>query len=428
MERAIRKDFTPRSARLRHLVIGHSQIKNCWDYKYKEPELELKIDWICVPGGKAQELKELLISEIREAQIPLRISAMIWQNSITTITLSEVKEIVEEIESTLKLHPQHRVALPECQYVPAQADYFEHIAKVNLLLADFNKRHGFNRYSLFKSTMKDTKKGLRVKQDQWSEYQRKTGPGYHIADKTRYTEFIRKFHLNNLESSVQVAWKPSTLDITKVLAVLSPPNKMEDPSKGKRDLRESLTVNKELGISPPTESGRKRPKPTEEVDQESQKRPKMSEKSFVYDEDLTITFENVAVCPKTPTSVIPEGNHGKQTVPEEEQPDDDPKASTSKDKKTGFDMKSWSKWADLGKRKGYLKPVFKLIDKKVKEANEKLLKKLKKKVKKRKHMKRSDRNRKCKKKQGRKDQSSDSSTTSSSSSFDSSTSSDSSDE
>ena len=379
-----------------------------------------------MPGGKAQELKELLISEIREAQIPLRISAMIWQNSITTITLSEVKEIVEEIESTLKLHPQHRVALPECQYVPAQADYFEHIAKVNLLLADFNKRHGFNRYSLFKSTMKDTKKGLRVKQDQWSEYQRKTGPGYHIADKTKYTEFIRKFHLNNLESSVQVAWKPSTLDITKVLAVLSPPNKMEDPSKGKRDLRESLTVNKELGISPPTESGRKRPKPTEEVDQESQKRPKMSEKSFVYDEDLTITFENVAVCPKTPTSVIPEGNHGKQTVPEEEQPDDDPKASTSKDKKTGFDMKSWSKWADLGKRKGYLKPVFKLIDKKVKEANEKLLKKLKKKVKKRKHMKRSDRNRKCK--QGRKDQSSDSSTSSSSSSSDSSTSSDSSDE
>ena len=113
-----------------------------------------------MPGGKAQELKKLLISEIKKAQIPLRISAVIWQNSITTITLSRVKEIIEEIESTLKLHLQHRVALPECQYVPEQADYFEHIAKINLLLADFNQRHGFKRYPLFRSTMTERKKGF----------------------------------------------------------------------------------------------------------------------------------------------------------------------------------------------------------------------------------------------------------------------------
>ena len=116
-----------------------------------------------MPEGKAQKLRKLLISEIRKAQIPLRISAMIWQNSIRTITPFAVKQIIDEIDSTLKLHPQHRVALPECQFVPEQADHFEHIAIINLLLANFNQQHDFNRYLLLK-----------------------TGPGYHIADKTRY--------------------------------------------------------------------------------------------------------------------------------------------------------------------------------------------------------------------------------------------------
>ena len=372
MERLIRKTFTKKDAKLRHLVIGHSQIQTCWDYKHQEPELEFEIDWICMPHGNTQELKELLIAEIRESQIPLRISAMIWQNSITTIKLSEVMEIVKEIESTLKLYPQHKVALPECQFVPAQADYFEHISKVNLLLADFNKRQGFNRYPLFKSTM-DLKKGLHVKQDQWLEYQRKTGPGYQIADKSKYTKFIRKFHLNNLKNPKQVVWKPSTLDITKVLAVVSPPNRMKDPSELKMDLRETLKVSRDLGISPQTETSRVRPRPTLEENQESQvrlpppKRPKMPEEPFVYDEKIEITFKNVAVLPKTSASDISENVPGKQAISETQQSNEVPKASTSEDREEKTDMKSWSKWAEFDNRKGYLKSMLKLMKNKVEE-------------------------------------------------------------
>ena len=377
----IYKSFTLRSD-LRHLVIGHSQIKDCWDYKYQEPELDFKIDWICMPGGKAQELKKLLISEIKKAQIPLRISAVIWQNSITTITLSRVKEIIEEIESTLKLHLQHRVALPECQYVPEQADYFEHIAKINLLLADFNQRHGFKRYPLFRSTMTERKRGsFHVKQNRWLEYQTKTGPGFHIADKTIYTKFIRKFHLNNLENSIEIDWKPSIIDITKDLAVLPPSNKMDNHFENKRDLRK-------------IESNRKRSKPTVENNQESEdipsyaKQPRMSKSPNVYNvQNISITFDNVATCPENSISNILENIQEKQTVQKEKQLDNKLKASNSNDNKKKYDMENWSKWADLGDEKGYFKPIFKLINIRVEKAKEKLFKKLKKENKKRMYIK-----------------------------------------
>ena len=334
-----------------------------------------------MPGGKAQELKKLLISEVNKTQIPLRISAVIWQNSITTITLSRVKEIIEEIESTLKLHLQHRVALPECQYVPEQADYFEHIAKINLLLADFNQRQGFNRYPLFKSTMTKNKKGFHVKQNQWLEYQTKTGPGYHIADKTIYTKFIRKFHLNNLENSIGMDWKPSTIDITKDLAVLPPSNKMDNHYENKRNLRK-------------IESNRKRSKPTAEENQESEdipsyaKQPKISKSPKVYNvQNISITVDNIAACPENSISNISENIDEKQTVQKEKQLDNKFKTSNSNDNTKKCDMEDWSKWADLGDEKGYLKPVFKLINIKVEKANKKLFKKLNKEYKKRNYMK-----------------------------------------
>ena len=81
---------------------------------------------------------------------------------------------------------------------------------------------------------------------EWLEFQNKTGPDYYIADKTKYTKFIRKFHLTNLQNAKDVFWTPSLLDITKVMAVISPPDIMLDPSEAQEDLRETLDVNRQL--------------------------------------------------------------------------------------------------------------------------------------------------------------------------------------
>ena len=227
------KDTTPTGAAIRHLVIGHSQILGCWEHVFEEEMLNFDVDWMCLPGAKAYQLIDIVNDEMRESQIPLRISAMVWQNSIVTITLSEVQMLLEKVEDTLRKFPQHRVALPECQYVPAQSDYFQHIAKVNIMLADFNERHGFQRYPLFKTIMKYNKKNrlYRVKQQEWSEFLDKTGPGCTIANKNKYTEFIRKFHLYNLAEAEEVPWQPSVLSPFKIQDVICPQNKMIDPTE-----------------------------------------------------------------------------------------------------------------------------------------------------------------------------------------------------
>ena len=400
---------TPVGAKIRHLVIGHSQIRGCWNYKYDENELNFDMDWICVSGGKARNLLELLKLQMRESQIPLRVSAIIWQNSIPDLSFADVEKMIEEIEVTLDDYPQHKVALPECQFVPAQAQLFEHIAKINLILADFNERQGFNRYPLFRSTMKQTKQALRVKQSDWLEYQNKTGPGYHIANKTKFTKFIRKFHANNLENAAFVQWKPSTLDITKVLAVISPPDKMVDPSKAPEDLREVLRDNKQWDINcqPETRKRPRSPLPEAEelVEQAPPKKPKLSEKPEVNEEEeIKITFQNDRMEHKKKTKASPKVRSSKAT----------PEASGSKETSSS----NLYDWLKEGNSQGYMNDFLKSMEKTMKGN---ILRKLKqkKKDKKRKHVKTSKKHKKGKKK-SRKEESSESSSSSSSSSSDSS--------
>ena len=346
-----------------------------------------------MPGGKVHDLKNLLFHELGNAQIPLRVSAVMWQNSIPSLTLVEVKDIIQEIEVKLNAHPQHKVALPECQFVPAQANHFEHIAKINMMLADFNKRQGFNRYPLFKSTMHQSRKGLTVKQGEWLEYQKKMGPGYHIADKKNFTRFIRMFHLNNLENPKYALWRPSTLDITKVLAVISPPNKMEDPSDTPKDLRETLRVKRQLGLNYYHDLGYTKPKSaqTSLVESYSPKRPRLLEEPIDMEEEIEVTIQNADASLKTSTHNTTEYNTGNKASTSV-------KVSNDENEDPAEDI---LRWYDSGAKKGYTDIMFSAIRTKMR-LEKKRKEKTRKEDKKREDKKKKDKKREDKKKKDKK--------------------------
>lgn len=439
MEKAIHRVYTQTGARIRHLVIGHSQIRGCWDYKFEENELNFDIDWICVPGGKARDLLELIKEQMRESRIPLRISAIIWQNSISDLSFGDVEQMIEEIEATLDIFPQHKVALPECQFVPAQARMFEHIAKINLILADFNERQGFNRYPLFRATMKQSKNGYKVKQAEWSEFQNKTGPGYHIADKTKLTKFIRKFHANNLENAKFVQWRPSTLDISKVMAVISPPDNMINPSDAPEDLREKLrdkeewNKNSQPGTSKgersyvyekeeklidaqineeksqPGTSKRKRSSASEKEEEAEQAPLQKHKPNSDEDEEILVTFQNDRM-------------GIKQTAKKISPVKASSKAFSSKETSNKDGSSSLINWLKEGNDQGYMQEYMRSFEKTIKD---KIVRKLKKKRnKKRRHVKTSRKHKKGKKKSKKEESSGSSSTDSSTDSSDSSSSED----
>ena len=88
MLRMIQKNSTKSGAKIHHLVIGHSKIIGCWDHQYEEVELNFDIDdWIYMPNGKTEELCNILATEFQESKVPLRVSAIIWRNSIQNLSL-----------------------------------------------------------------------------------------------------------------------------------------------------------------------------------------------------------------------------------------------------------------------------------------------------------------------------------------------------
>ena len=396
MLRLIRKNSTKSGAKIRHLVIGHSQIIGCWDYQYEEEELNFDIDWICMPNGKTEELCNVLATEFQESKVPLRVSAIIWQNSIQNLSLLDVKEVVRQIETILSRYPEHRVALPECQFVPAQAAHFEHIAKTNMILAEFNKCQGYNRYPLFRSVMRQ-RKALHVKQEEWTEFQNNTGPGYNIADKKKYTKFIRKFHLNNLENASSEPWTPINIDVTRILAVLSPPNEVIDPSSFERTEDSSHPTFKHKQ-SETVKSPRKRLNAP--YNHESEQSAPKDKRKYETDpkENIHITFRNDKIRVKEVS----------------------PKASTPisvNERNSKTQREELENWIDQGSSKGYIKHLIKTVEKRTKQK----LRKLKEKRTKRKHSKmRKHRSKKKKSKRTKQDESSDVSSSSSSESTSSS--------
>lgn len=339
MSRMININETHAEALKRHLIIGHSQIRGCWNEVFDKEELNFPIDWMCLPGGKAYELMEIVKTEIRDAQIPTRISAIIWQNSVPNLSLEDVQNLLEDVEILLAGYPEHKVAFPECQFVPDQEKHFEHIGRINKLLQDYNQRNGFNRYPLFKSTMKSGG-GLKVDQKRWSEFLKNQGKGYHIDNKHKYTQFIRKFHLHGFRDNKPcVAYEPSQINTDKLpkFCVLTPANKMKVPGDNQHevfDLRQKLS-RKRSGSSEETHS--------------------LGKKLRLEQEEFTTT-------------------DGSPGVPE---PVDDPDSreiltvtiepSDEEDNSAGKDLMDWFK---AGKEQGYFKAMQKIIKEKRKSKKE----------------------------------------------------------
>lgn len=257
MPRIQRIQIANAGASVRHVVIGHSQVRGCWDQEFKEEYLNFPTDWICVSGGKLPELMMMIKEEIRNAHIPLCVTGIIWQNSLPDLPIQSVLNTITELEEFLKEFPEHKVALPECLFVPKYHYLFEHIARVNLILADYNKRHGFSKYSLYKSTLRGGKGKLVVVNEEYTEFLQSEGPGYHIDNKEKYTKFIKKFHFHGFGSTRNDETLPTVLtkELVANMPILIP---VMNPSPGFIvDARDVIKGRRSLESGQEAETSRK---------------------------------------------------------------------------------------------------------------------------------------------------------------------------
>ena len=121
---------TPPNAIIRHLVIGHSQVRHVWDHN---PDNNISIDWISVSGGHSHELAQMIKTEINESAIPLYISGLIWQNDVTTLTIASACAIIQDLEQFMMDYPYCKLALPEVKLY----HFIIHLSPIQLLLIDY---------------------------------------------------------------------------------------------------------------------------------------------------------------------------------------------------------------------------------------------------------------------------------------------------
>ena len=201
----------------RHLVIGHSQVRDKWRVNLPG-DLSFPMDWISYSGAKSGFLKGEIIKTLRNNIEPLRISAIIWQNSIEDTSIEQFAGYIKEIEHALTKYPQHKVGFPTCPMVPQQKDCWEKVGQLNELLREANIRMGNSPYNLHKALMNNKKgKGLRVTQGAWKEYNNNKGLGYHIDEKywEKYVKTIKTFHLTGFKDSKASRRDPAPVDKVK---------------------------------------------------------------------------------------------------------------------------------------------------------------------------------------------------------------------
>lgn len=230
-------------AEFRHLVIGHSQVRNKWNVVLPENELNFPMDWISVSGGKARDLAGEIVYFLQtyQGKQPLRISAVIWQNSVENESLDNLKNIVWDIQEELDQHPEHKVAFPTLHFIPQQESSWEKIGKLNDFLREVNINNGLNPYNMHKSTMRMKKgEGLRVQQSAFEEFKAGTGKGYHIAE-SRYPAYVRvikKYHQTGFRDHEGAKEDHQPRETTEIKFMPTGDVKMQHPRHV--DLRRSL--------------------------------------------------------------------------------------------------------------------------------------------------------------------------------------------
>ena len=204
---------TPADAKIQHLVIGHSQIMDCWKIKMTDDKLKLPMDYICVEGGKLEDLIFYIEESVVNAVVPLRITGIIWQIAIHDISLTRAHAVISYLENFMQDFPDHQLALPTCQFAPELHESFDKIARLNIMLDDYNTRQGFTKYSLHKSTIPSFK----VKPSLWKEFNEGKGLGRTIEDKSKYTSFIQKFHKYGFRKEGQLNQPRATSTLARFL-------------------------------------------------------------------------------------------------------------------------------------------------------------------------------------------------------------------
>ena len=230
-------------ANYRNLVIGHSQVRDKWTVILPEEELNFQMDWISVSGGKATTLGEEIIRILRtyKGDQPLRISAIIWQNSVEETSLEDMKNLVRKIQEELDYHPEHKVAFPTLHFIPQQELSWEKVGHFNDYLREVNIRNGLNPYNLHKSIMKKKKGGgLKVQQVAFDEFQAGTGKGYHIAESKwpEYVRVIKKYHQTGFRDHEGAKYDHNPRATNQIMLMPVSTNKMKNPREV--DLRRSL--------------------------------------------------------------------------------------------------------------------------------------------------------------------------------------------
>lgn len=181
------------SDNMKHIVVGHQGIKDLW---YVLPEDNVQLDWFCWSDASARFLTNKIIKILSSNLNPIRMTAIIWVNSIGIYDLEGLQCCVQDIMETLQKFPQHKVAFPAAPFVPYQQEYWASVEKLNQFLAATNVSNGLYPYNINKTIMKNKKgKGYQVKQENWDEYKNREGTGTNLSPMIpQYVRYIRNYH------------------------------------------------------------------------------------------------------------------------------------------------------------------------------------------------------------------------------------------
>ena len=114
---------THEDATMRHLVLGHSQLRHVWEHYLTEADMSICIDWISVSGSHTHELAQMIKDEVNASSVPLYVSGLIWQNDVTTLTMGSACAVIQDLEQFMMNHPDCKLALPEVKLKHAIVKY-----------------------------------------------------------------------------------------------------------------------------------------------------------------------------------------------------------------------------------------------------------------------------------------------------------------
>ena len=181
---------------VKNIVVGQSHIHSLWNINFSHmPEINIPFDWICQKEGNACSLAQIIVRLLHTANTPMKISAIIWEDSIADLSITDIQDMVNILEDTLKDYPQHKLALPECHMVPPDHELHNKVMMINWILAEFNEKQKYAKYPLYKSVMSNIKnKGLVVRPGKWKKKEDAPTTKLESSAKFNFVKFIRKFH------------------------------------------------------------------------------------------------------------------------------------------------------------------------------------------------------------------------------------------